>query len=530
MKKITTLIAVVVCLLHTRAQSNYNLDLLGELDYGGSDFELLSGIWGYTDDDGSEYALVTYYQGLSIVDLQDPANPEELFFVQWAEGIWHEAQVWDHYAYISSESAKGVLIVNLENLPLSIDTTSYHGPDSVQLISAHTLWIDEKGYCYLNGYSTASDFGGAYVIDVATNPWNPVYIGKFSDFYFHDSFTRNDTLWAAQMFDGSVAMYDVADRTNFVLLGVTNTPAFFTHNVWPSDDGKYAFTTDETMDGFTCSYDMSNPTDMILLDTYKHGAQDSTIVHNVFYKDGFLINAHYTEGVTIVDVHKPDNMIETAFYDTYPFGPENIFAGVWGAYPYFQSGLMVVSDRNEGLKVFQPEYIRACYLEGTVQDEVTFENIVNAEVKILSTNAADMTNFLGAFKTGFHASGLYEVEVNAEGCETKIYESIELINAETYILEAKLDCGSVAVDPEQTSEMFSVFYDATNNLIRVQIQPGAINIDGFKIFETNGRLIDQYHETALSNELIIPNIYPGGAYIIQILCNTGVYTEKIILY
>ena len=59
------------------SQESLNMDLVGTLAYpqGTND------IWGYADGD-NEYALVGTVTGFSVVDITNPSNPYELFFIE----------------------------------------------------------------------------------------------------------------------------------------------------------------------------------------------------------------------------------------------------------------------------------------------------------------------------------------------------------------------------------------------------------------------------------------------------------------
>ena len=70
--------------------------------------------------------------------------------------------------------------------------------------------------------------------------------------------------------------------------------------------------------------------------------------------------------VTIVDAHRPDNLIETGYYDTSPGSSGNGYNGCWGVYPYFSNSLIAASDIEEGLFILQPDYQRASHLEGSI--------------------------------------------------------------------------------------------------------------------------------------------------------------------
>jgi hypothetical protein len=69
-------------------------------------------------------------------------------------------------------------------------------------------------------------------------------------------------------------------------------------------------------------------------------------------------------------LHNPDNLVEVGNFDSF-LGQDGGFPGVWGTYPFLPSGKILASDRNNGLFVFIPNYVRACYLEGSVVDSVT---------------------------------------------------------------------------------------------------------------------------------------------------------------
>ena len=42
-------------------------------------------------------------------------------------------------------------------------------------------------------------------------------------------------------------------------------------------------------------------------------------------------------------------MEEVGFFDTYPLNNATAFDGVWSVYPYFESGVIVISDSDSGL-------------------------------------------------------------------------------------------------------------------------------------------------------------------------------------
>ena len=53
----------------------------------------------------------------------------------------------------------------------------------------------------------------------------------------------------------------------------------------------------------------------------------------------------------IIDVSDPENPVEVASFDTVPYGPNDNspVLGAWSSYPFFKSGLIVVTSGREGV-------------------------------------------------------------------------------------------------------------------------------------------------------------------------------------
>ena len=64
----------------------------------------------------------------------------------------------------------------------------------------------------------------------------------------HDVYARNDTVYVAEGTNGTFSIWDVSDKYDPVLLTRVSIPnSGYVHNIWPTDDGKYAMTTEETV-------------------------------------------------------------------------------------------------------------------------------------------------------------------------------------------------------------------------------------------------------------------------------------------
>ncbi|MBK8876322.1 MAG: choice-of-anchor B family protein [Bacteroidetes bacterium] len=431
-KNLITLMALLICTVGFA--QNFNMTLRAVLPYGVS----LSNIGGYVDSQGNEYALVGYYEGLSIVDVTDPDNPVEAFMIPGAQSDWREVKVWDTYAYVTTEGGNtGLQIVDLSDLPNSVNSKYWAGSGAInnQLETIHALHID-AAHVYLFGSNLFN--GSALVVDLA-DPWNPVYKGHTPGTYIHDGYVRNDTLWGGHIYDGYFAVYNVADKTNPILLAQQNTPNNFTHNTWLNDAGTVLFTTDETNDSYLTSYDITDLGNITELDRYQITPGSGSIVHNTHVLNDFAVTSWYKDGVSITDVSRPENIISVGSYDTYTQGAGGGFDGCWGVYPFLPSGTIVASDMANGLVVLTPTYIRACYLEGIVTDSVSGLALGNATVQVLTTALAPVTNITGEYKTGTVTPGTVSIQVSRAGYETKTITGIVLVNGQLTVVDVELN-------------------------------------------------------------------------------------------
>jgi choice-of-anchor B domain-containing protein len=411
MLKSLLLALVLVCT--STAFSQLNIDSLSNLDVGGVHNQGLNDIWGYVDELGNEYAIVGGTKGTSIVDISDPANPVEVFYEPGLESVWRDCKTYGDYAYITTEASNGLLIIDLSPLPASsiLPVAFYNGPVGQTWTSAHNLYVDTLGYAYIFGADRGN--GGCIILDVATDPMNPSEVGQFDDWYVHDGFAEGDTMYLGHIGDGFFSVVDIQDRANPVLLGIKTTPSNFTHNVW-SSGGQYAFTTDEVSNGYLGAYDISDPANIIEVDRIQSSPGANVIPHNTHVKGDFLITSYYSDGVTIHDITYPYNMIEVGNYDTYPTQTTG-YDGCWGAFPFFPSGIIVASDRSEGLFVLGPTYTQAAYLEGTITNSLTLSPVDFVEAQIVGNIQLDETDLAGFYATGVANGGTFDVEYSKVG-------------------------------------------------------------------------------------------------------------------
>lgn len=428
MKKIhLVLVSLFVALA---GYSQVNMTLLSNLDYNSLHATELNDIWGYVDETGKEYALVGTKKGTSIVDVSNPASPVEVFWLPGMNSTWRDLKVWDNHLYVTTEAQQGLTIIDLTPLPQSTNLPSviYQGPTGAgnQWKSAHNLYIDENGYAYIFGANRGN--GGVIILDVHTNPMAPIEVGVFDDWYAHDGYARNDTLFGAHVSDGIFSVVNVVDKANPILLGVKSTPNFFTHNIWESADGTHVFTTDEKSGAFIAAYDITNTSSMIETDRIQSNPGSGVIPHNAHTLGDFVVTSYYRDGVTIHDVSRPNNLVEVGHFDSSPLSG-NGFNGCWGVYPYLPSGNIIISDIENGLFVLGATYVKGCYVEGVVTDSVTTNPLQGVKVVVQNEIQTDLSKANGSYAVSTVQAGTKTVKYSKQGYKTKTL-TMNLVNGQ----------------------------------------------------------------------------------------------------
>ncbi|MDX1912340.1 MAG: hypothetical protein SFV22_12680, partial [Saprospiraceae bacterium] len=119
---------------------NFNLQLRSTMDFPGQTLANVCGYW----QNGQEYALLGGSKGMIIVDITNPAQPQQIVQIPGPDNLWKEIKVYDHYAYITSEGGQGLQIVDLSNLPSNNLSYKYYtgdGPIEGALDEIHALHI-----------------------------------------------------------------------------------------------------------------------------------------------------------------------------------------------------------------------------------------------------------------------------------------------------------------------------------------------------------------------------------------------------
>lgn len=480
----------------TITAQNFNITLRSQLKYPN---QTCGNIWGYVDSLSNEYALVTLDTGLSIVNVTNPDGPFEVKFIPGATSFWHEVEVWGKYAYVTHETTKGgVQIIDLSKLPSANIPSKFWKPifknttDTITFETFHSLHI-AKGYLYLYG-----GVPGGVLLSNLADPWNPVVEGFNKQYYVHDGYVRNDTIYAANIYDGFFSVIDATNKSTPTILQTQETPGKFTHNTWLSGDGTTLFTTDEnSCRSALTSFDVSDINNITQLDIIY--SDSNAVVHNCHVKNDWVICSWYKDGVGIVDGHRPGNMVKVGQYDMYPALSGCGYEGAWGVYPFLPSGNLLVSSISSdyGLFVLTPTYIRASYLEGEVSDSVTNNFLSGVKVEILTTSISDKTQLVGTYAIGSANQGIYSVRFSKSGYKSKVVNNVSLNSGIIKTLNVKLFPLPIFSVSIHVSDQFGNPVDS----VRVRLHSYDYNYDSI---------------TDISGNTILTNVYLDTAYVLTI--------------
>lgn len=420
------LLLAVPCILS--AQTSLNVQLLG--NYQGHreanpNNTYYSSVWGYTDVDGREYAIIGCYRGTAVVDLSYlPDSLHEAAFIAGptASYSYREFKTYLHYLYIVSEGGGGIQIVDLAGLPNSVTVLS---PYVTPLFDrAHTI-SETSGFLYVNGGNSTlgSKYAGGTTILSLANPIAPFKMGTFAEHYVHDSYTRNDTMFAAGIQGIGLSLLDVRNKSTPQFITTIQYPGAGTHNGWTTDDGRYVLTTDEI--GSTPKtlkiWDIRDVNTITKVAEWD--PRPSAIIHNVIVKGTFAYCAFYKAGLVIADISDITNPTLAGYYDTFPDSIPGFYNGAWGVYPLLPSGKILVSDMTSGLYVLGFNVQQIGLVRGTVTDQSTGQPASNAIVRIKETGQTRWTNSLGEFTWGY-AGGNYTLTVERTGNQPKVLQTV----------------------------------------------------------------------------------------------------------
>jgi choice-of-anchor B domain-containing protein len=359
---------------------------LGLEDFNGISLSSGADCWGYTSPGGREYAVMTADAIVAFVDLTDPAEPVIVETIPHTSNLWCDVKIVNEHAYVSTELSGGTIqIIDLTGIDSGVVTLVGSITD-IGITRAHNVIVDNLGQrLYLCGGrngNTSLASGGLLAFD-ASAPADPQFLGSYGSTYVHDAQVHifdsgpnaGKTIAFCFVADQGI---DIVDFTNpaapFRLSRTAYDNLAYSHQGWFDPTTNMLYQNDELdeLDGFvsvtsTRVFDCTNLSSPQFMGVYTTGLP--AIDHNLYVKDGFVFHANYRSGLRIFDANaNPATPTEVGFLDTYPANDAVDFSGAWSVYPYFDSGLLIVSDINRGLFITDPTYA----LNGGVPFEYEF--------------------------------------------------------------------------------------------------------------------------------------------------------------
>ena len=472
-----------------------NVDLMSFLalaDIGGGS---ANDVWGWTDSStGKEYAIMGRTNGTSFVDISDPVNPIYLGNLppHSDDSTGRDIKVYADHAFIVTEANNsGMQVFDLTQLrmvasPPATFSETAHYPD---VSDAHNLAINEEsGFAYAVGTNTCS--GGLHMINIQT-PTNPTSAGCFSgDGYTHDAqcviydgpdldHKRKEICFNSN--EDTLTIVDVTNKAGPVMLSRTGySGSRYAHQGWLTEDQVYFLLGDELDEANnpdvtntrTYMWDVSDLDDPALIGS--HDSTTTAIDHNQYVKGNYTYQSNYQAGLRILDITDiaNGNLSEAAFFDVNPGSdPTNTDGGTWSNYPFFDSGIVIVSVIEQGLFILRPNLVDG----------------VNPALSSASVNGAALTLTYGeALDEGSRpAPGDFTVQVDGSG------RSVSGVSVSGKVVTLTL-ASVVAHD-----ETVTVSYSPGANPIRDAAGNGAIGL-------SNEPVANETPETALPNMWLNP--------------------------
>ncbi len=383
----------VMCAEETADQfSCRDVDLIAFLPnsaIGGARGVRLNDVWGWTDpESGRDYAIVGRADGTAFVEVSDPIRPVYVGELPMTEGAtanrWRDMKVYRDHVFIVADGAgeHGMQVFDLTLLreyrgtPITFTETGHYD----QVASVHNIVINEEtGFAFAVGTSSGGETcgGGLHMIDIRT-PDRPTFAGCFADpatgrrqtGYVHDAqcviYSGPDTEHQGREIcfganETAISIADVTDKQQPVAVSTADYPNVgYAHQGWLTDDQRYFFLDDETdeVNGLvehtrTLVWDVTDLDDPVLLTEYF--APTRATDHNLYVKGDRMYQSNNRSGLRVVDISDPAAPVEIGFFDTTPWSKDEAgFDGTWSVYPFFDSGVILLTSRLEGLFLVRP--------------------------------------------------------------------------------------------------------------------------------------------------------------------------------
>ncbi len=317
-------------------------DSLGTLIAGSGEG---GGCWGWIAPNGEEYAIVVNGDGLEFLRVSTMTHVGT-----WAgAGFLREIQTYRQYCYAMTccyeVGFPGIVIFDMQGLPESAPVVGDYSPipttyDNFSIDTA-------RGYIYL------VQGGGLRVLSLA----DPEHLWPVKTIWGHGFYNVtaiNDTVYAALGSSGAFAIWDFSDKQNPAEIARVTIPGVGNHvsSACPTEDRRFLVTTeDEPASTPLKIWNIENKAYIYQVSSY---LGPGGVPRMAQVEGDHVYVAHYSSGVSILNIENPECPVEVAVYDTYPANNDPDTFGCWGVYPHTQGrGTLYAANRRGGLYVLQ---------------------------------------------------------------------------------------------------------------------------------------------------------------------------------
>ena len=179
-------------------------------------------------------------------------------------------------------------------------------------------------------------------------PSSPTLVGTWNEDYLHDIDVHNNKIYGMGINTSIVYIIDITDISNPTTLTSWFYPGM-AHDAAVFPNEQFLVTADEMEGGHLKIWDISDYDNISEISSFQINSSHS--IHNIYFKNDLIIGSWYADGTRILDVSDPYNPLEIGFYDTTEI--EGLYVGNWGTYVYFENGLIISSDIESGLYIFE---------------------------------------------------------------------------------------------------------------------------------------------------------------------------------
>jgi choice-of-anchor B domain-containing protein len=345
---------------------------------------LVANIWGWTDPQtGQEIVMLGLQNGTAFVDISDPLLPVYLGLLPTHSPTalpspFRDMKVYQDYAFIVGDvpSENGMQVFDLTSLRgITLPTTFSETAHYDGITDGHNIFINEEsGYAYVA--RRTSEIGacdGVTMINIQ-DPINPTDAGCYEEggiasdsmcvlYHGPDADYQGREICVIAS-DDTLVVGDVTSKTMPTTITATLSypDAERVHSVWFTEDHRYFLSADmddehhHGRDTRIFIWDASD-LDNIPADPVIYTGPTSASDHNIWVRGDRAFVGNLSAGLRILNLDDmaTGDLTEAAYFDNFPTSnaPGHTH-GAWAVYPFFASGVVAISDREEGLFLVRP--------------------------------------------------------------------------------------------------------------------------------------------------------------------------------